>query len=152
MSSPEAPRILVVEDDPATARIVSTVLAKLDSDISTDVVPDGRDCLAVLRGEHETIPEPDIVLLDLNLVEVDGLTVLENRAEDELMGQAPIIVVSGENDSETVVQCYDTGANTYFSKPDDLSGYRDVLESIVDHWVGKAELPSQHVVTRQAET
>lgn len=148
MTSKPTPDVLIVEDDPATSRIVSTVLQQIDSDISTDVVRDGAECLAVLRGEHESITEPDIVLLDLNLLEVDGLTVLKIRLEDKLMGDAPMVVVSGEDDSDTVVECYNTGANTYFAKPDDLDGYETMLTSVVDYWVSRAELPSQHVVSR----
>lgn len=147
MTSTSVPHILVVEDDPSTARIVTTVFERVNPDIETDVVRDGSECLAVLRGEHDSIRNPDIILLDLNLLQVDGLTVLQDRLENNLMRQAPMIVVSGEDDSETVIECYDTGANTYFAKPNDLDGYLEMARSIVDYWLSRAELPGEHVAT-----
>lgn len=143
MGSESAPHVLVVEDHQPTARIVSNVLRQVDPAISTDVVRDGSDCLAVLRGEHDSAAEPDIVLLDLQLLEVDGLTVLENRSDTESLRRTPIVVLSGEDDSETIVQCYDRGANTFFTKPDDLDGYEALAESIVDYWLEHAELPNR---------
>lgn len=143
MGSESAPHVLVVEDHQPTARIVSNVLRQVDPAISTDVVRDGSDCLDVLRGEHDSAAKPDIVLLDLQLLEVDGMTVLENRSDIESLRRTPIVVLSGEDDSETIVQCYDRGANTFFTKPDDLGGYEALAESIVDYWLENAELPNR---------
>lgn len=145
MAAETVPHVLVVEDDEPTARMVANVLKEVDPSISTHTVPDGRDCLAVLRGDHEGVADPDIVLLDLNLIDIDGLTVLKRRADDPSPGNPPMIVVSGDDDSETIVRCYDLGANTFFAKPDDLEGYLALAESIVDYWMGHAELPSEHV-------
>lgn len=147
MTTELAPHVLVVEDDPRTARIVSNVLHEVDPAISIDVVRDGSECLAVLHGEDDSIPVPDIVLLDLDLLSVGGLTVLETRAEASMSVDPPVIVVSGEGDSETIVQCYDLGANTFFEKPEDLDGYLSLAESVVDHWLVHAELPTRHVAT-----
>lgn len=145
MSNSFSPHVLVVEDDPATARILTKVLTRVDPTISTDVVRDGSDCLEVLSGEHETIDRPDIVILDLNLMDVDGLEVLRNRAEADR--RTPTVIVSGVEDSDTILNCYETGANTYFSKPDDLDGYLALAESIVEYWMERSELPSQHGVS-----
>ena len=145
MPADTAPNVLVVEDDPPTARILTNVLHEIDASIETDVVRDGRECLAVLHGEDDTVADPDIVLLDLNLIDVDGLSVLEQWPPDSTVGRPPIIVVSGENDSQTIVECYDLGANTYFEKPDDLDGYLELAECIIGYWFDNAELPSHHL-------
>lgn len=147
MSPEESSHVLVVEDHPPTARIVTTVLSDVDPSLAVDVVNDGSDCLAILRGEHDSIAVPDIVLLDIKLLDVDGLAVLKQCQEEEPIPETPFVVLSGENDSQTVVQCYERGANTFFSKPDDLDGYRGVAETIVDYWIGNAELPSDHAAS-----
>ena len=146
MAGSATPHVLVVEDHPATSRIISRVLNEVDPEISADVVRDGSECLSVLNGEHESIKPPDIVLLDLDLLEVDGLTVLERRAEGGVKGDTPILVISGENDAATILECYRTGANTFFSKPDDLEGYLSLGKSIVDHWLVNAELPRHNAL------
>ena len=146
MSPPVHPHILVVEDDPATANIVSTVLTDVNPHVKVDVVRDGEDCLRVMREEHESIEPADIVLLDLNLLDVGGLSVLERRSAEKLMRGAPVIVVTGEEDSDLVVECYEKGANTYILKPHDLDGYLTLAHRILDYWADQAELPTQHLV------
>lgn len=140
--------VLIVEDDQATARIVSTALDAVDPGISTHVVEDGRECLAVLRGEQQSTPKPDIVLLDLGLPHVDGITVLEARTDDPSMLHIPTIVLSGTNDRETILECYEKGVNTFISKPEDFDGYLAVADSVIDYWFTTAELGSK----QQTET
>lgn len=139
------PHILVVEDHPPTADIVSMVLREVHPDITVDIVRDGSECLRVLRGEDDSVAKPDIVLLDINLPKVSGLTVLETLADDPPTGPPLVIIASGQNDLETVHRCYDLGANTFIAKPDDLDGYIDLIECILEYWFVHAELPSQHI-------
>lgn len=142
MDKGNGPSILVVEDHVQTAKVVKRVLEETDSGISAEIVRDGSDCLEVLRGEADTVDDPDMVLLDLDLLTVDGLTVLETRKGESGLQQVPIVVVSGTDDSETIARCYACGANTFISKPDDLEGYLAFAETLIDYWGSLAELPS----------
>ncbi len=135
--------VLVVEDHPPTAELLTTALEEADPSVSSSVVHGGSDCLAVLHGEDESMSYPDLVLLDLDLPDITGFVVLETRAENPVLCQIPTVVVSGRDDSETVLQCYEQGANGFISKPDDFDGYLSIAETVVQHWFSLAELPEK---------
>ena len=137
----EVGHVLIVDDHQPTARLISTAFDEVSSGVSTHVVGDGSECLSVLRGETDSTPAPDIVLLDLGLPDVDGLTVLETRSEDQSLRQIPTIVLSGRDDAETIGKCYERGANTFISKPDEFDGYLTVANAITDYWFSTAKLP-----------
>ena len=136
-----AGHVLVVEDHPPTAKLVSTAFDEVDSSISTQIVRDGSECLDVLRGADDSIADPDLVLLDLALLYVDGFTVLKTRTEDAALRHTPVIVLSDSDDPETVLRCYEYGANTFIPKPDDFDGFLSIAEDVVDYWSSTAELP-----------
>ena len=64
--------------------------------------------------------EPDIVLLDLRMPELDGIAVLRELKADPHLQQLPVIVISAGNDIRDVVRCIEMGAEDYLSKPFDL--------------------------------
>lgn len=134
--------ILIVEDHEPTAQLVKTVVEGVEIPVSTHIVNDGNACLAALRGEADSIPPPDLVLLDLGLPVIDGLTVLEERQGESVVCDAPTIVLSEQDDQETIEQCYEQRANAYISKPDDLDGYQAALTSAIEFW-----LPAEDSIT-----
>jgi CheY-like chemotaxis protein len=70
--------VLLVEDNPADARLCSEALRETASTSDLHVVPDGEAALSFLRreGEWKDAPIPDLVLLDLNLPKKSGREVL----------------------------------------------------------------------------
>lgn len=140
-SSNTSGHILVVEDEEPTARLISVAFEEVPFLGSTHLVEDGRECLTVLRDQADGTYDPDIVLLDLDLPELDGFGVLDIRADDPALRQIPMLVFSGRNDPETIRQCYERGANAFISKPNDFHGYLSIAESIVEHWFETVDLP-----------
>jgi two-component system, OmpR family, KDP operon response regulator KdpE len=114
--APEAPKpsILVVEDDAAFIRVLQTALGA-DGYRVMDAVT-GQNALAEVRTRN-----PDIVLLDLGLPDVDGLSLV---AEIRKHTTAPIIVVSGRDREDNKVTALDAGANDYVTKPFSVSELR----------------------------
>lgn len=100
-------RILVVDDDPALAEMLTIVLRGEGFD--TAVVRDGSKVLEVFRETH-----PDLVLLDLMLPGTSGLDVCkEIRAESG----TPIIMLTAKTDTVDVVLGLESGADDYVMKP-----------------------------------
>ena len=135
--------VLVVDDHRPTARLIATAFEEVDPNISTHLVEDGDECLAVLRGEDDSTPEIDLILLDLDLGrgDVDGIAVLETKNEHSTLRRVPTVVLSGNDDPETIARCYDRGANTFISKPNEFDGYSAAVETLLGYW-SAAELPS----------
>ncbi len=100
-------RILVVEDDPPIRDAVRRGLTERGHAVAT--APTG---LAGL--EHVLAERPDVVLLDLGLPDVGGLTLISMiRAAS----QVPIIVITAQDDDPTMVKALDSGADDYVVKP-----------------------------------
>src|SRR6188472_406928 len=100
-------RVLVVDDDPALAEMLTIVLRGEGFD--TAVVRDGSKALDAFREVH-----PDLVLLDLMLPGMSGLDVCkEIRAESGI----PIIMLTAKTDTVDVVLGLESGADDYVMKP-----------------------------------
>ena len=73
---------------------------------------DGHEALAMLAAAPF-----DVVLLDVMMPGLDGLSVLERMKADDALRDVPVIVVSGLDDIDAVVRCIELGAEDYLSKP-----------------------------------
>lgn len=100
-------RVLVVEDDPAIGRLLRRSLTDR-GDVVT-VAVDGTSGLALALQE-----QPDVVLLDLGLPDLDGLDVLSML---RAVSTIPVIVITAQDDDRTVVRALDAGADDYLVKP-----------------------------------
>jgi len=101
-------RVLVVEDDPDVATDIADALR--DAGFIVDAARDGED--AWFRGDVE---DYDIVILDLGLPRLDGLSVLRRwRAAGREM---PVLILSARGDWTEKVEGIETGADDYLAKP-----------------------------------
>lgn len=127
-------QVLLAEDHRPTSRLLTAAFEELQASISTSVVRDADECLAKLRSKADSPADPDILLLDLNLANSDGFTVLEATSEDPGLRQTPIIVLSGRDDQQTVNRCYAAGANAFIAKPDDFDGFLRLARRVAAFW------------------
>jgi two-component system, OmpR family, response regulator len=111
-------RILVVEDNAQLARGLTAVLR--GSGYAVDAVGDGAAAVAVLAAERF-----DLVILDLNLPDMDGLDVLRRLRARQ--GSASVLVLSARGELDDRVRGLDLGADDYMTKPFDV----DELEARV---------------------
>ena len=100
-------RILLVDDDPALRATLAIGLRAEGHDVL--VVADGRSALEAVRED-----EPDLMVLDLGLPDVSGMTVLERLRG---WSRLPVIVLSARTDSADKVGALDLGADDYVTKP-----------------------------------
>ena len=78
-------------------------------------------------GTKEVVAcRPDVIILDLYLPDIDGLTVLKRLRE---WNRAPVLILSGEDDEGLKVSALDWGANDYMSKPFGTASRQDADES-----------------------
>ena len=109
--APPAGRVLVIDDEPQLVAIASRALSPLGIDV--DRAYDGTAGLAMARrGGY------DLVLLDLRLPELSGISVLQGIMESH--PDHRVIVCSALSDPEQEVRCLDLGAAGYLTKPLDL--------------------------------
>lgn len=101
-------RILIAEDDEALAKFVRLGLE--GENYAVDVFADGEQArVAATQSEY------DLVILDLNLPKLDGVSVL--RHIRLARPTVPVLVLTQRTRVEDRVQCLDTGADDYIRKP-----------------------------------
>ena len=105
-------RILLVEDNEVLADGLSSILR--GSGYAVDVVSDGASANAVTATETF-----DLVILDLNLPEMNGLEVL--RAMRSRQNKAAVLILTARGTTEERVKGLDLGADDYLTKPFDVS-------------------------------
>ena len=99
--------ILVVEDDTSVRNLITTTLKAHDYRYLT--APNGQS--AILEASSHN---PDIVLLDLGLPDMDGVAVIEKIRS---WTNTPIIVISARSEDTDKIDALDAGADDYLTKP-----------------------------------
>ena len=100
-------RILVIDDEPAMVGAVAALVGSVGHRVSAAY--DGAEGLRHYDDEH-----PDLVILDLAMPGMDGVTVCTELRQ---RGATPIIVLSGEGQEAAKVEALDAGADDYVTKP-----------------------------------
>jgi DNA-binding response OmpR family regulator len=116
----EKPRALVVEDEPSIRELVSLHLG-LEGFVSTPAA-DGRQALQLLKESRY-----DIVLLDLMIPHVDGVTVCRAMRREGPNVATPVLMLTARREESDKVLGLDSGADDYLTKP---FGVRELIARV----------------------
>jgi chemotaxis family two-component system response regulator Rcp1 len=135
--------ILLVEDNPADARLVLEGFKDAKVKNKLHVVADGVQAMAFLRreGAYTAVPRPDLVLLDLNLPRKDGREVLSEIKTDPALRRIPVAVLTSSDAEQDIYKSYDLHANCYLTKPLGIDQFNEVIRSIENFWLVTVKLP-----------
>ncbi|QOC90197.1 response regulator [Micromonospora craniellae] len=135
--------VLLVEDDPGDVLMTREAFEEHKLRNRLNVVSDGAEALAYLRGEGEyaDAPLPDLILLDLNLPRRDGREVLEEIKKDEQLCRIPVVVLTTSQADEDILRSYQLHANAYVTKPVDFERFIAVVRQIDEFFVSVVKLP-----------
>lgn len=111
--------ILLVEDNPADARLAREALGASSVSANINVTRDGMEALALLRRAtpYAHAPRPDVILLDLNLPRKNGREVLGEIKADAMLRCIPVVVLTTSNAPQDIQAAYAGHANAYLTKP-----------------------------------
>ncbi|KAF0218704.1 MAG: response regulator [Rhodospirillaceae bacterium] len=109
-------RVLLLEDDPADARLVDLMLRKA--------------------------PRPHLILLDLNLPGRSGHEILQELKSDNALRGIPVIVLSTSEAERDIVRSYNLGANSFISKPMDADEFAQHIHIMETYWFDIVRLPA----------
>lgn len=129
--------ILLVEDNPGDVRLVRKAFEKAQLKNNLNVAYTGGDALDYLhrRGEHQEASSVDLVLLDLNLGDRNGLEVLEEIKTDPKLRRTPVVVLTSSSAEEDIARSYDLHANAYVTKPVGFDGLLKIVQEIDGFWL-----------------
>ncbi len=142
-SNTEPIEILLVEDNPRDARLAEETLKDTEVHNNLYHVKDGVNAMQFLHRQagYANAPQPDLVLLDLNLPRKDGREVLEEIKEDPKLRFIPVVVMTTSEAERDLVRSYGLHANAYIIKPIDLDQFVKVVQGIKDFWFTIVKLP-----------
>jgi two-component system alkaline phosphatase synthesis response regulator PhoP len=115
-------KLLVIEDDPTSAKIITSTLYNLGEIEVTDQLKTGKT--AFDKNKH------DLILLDLNLPDGTGFDLL-NEISRVTTINTPVIILSADERETTKVQAFDLGAYDYIQKPYPLLETRARVERVL---------------------
>jgi signal transduction histidine kinase/DNA-binding response OmpR family regulator len=121
----EGRRILLAEDDIRNIFALSQVIEPLGAQL--EIARNGREALELLQRN----PEIDLVLMDIMMPEMDGITAMREIRGTLKMNKLPIIALTAKAMPADRERCLEAGANDYISKPIDV----DKLLSLCRVWL-----------------
>jgi CheY-like chemotaxis protein len=138
--------ILMAEDDEHDVIAAKRAWKKHHISNPLYVVNDGEECLDYLyrRGKYShknAAPRPGILLLDIKMPKMDGLTVLRHIRNDKNLRCLPIIILTTSKADEDRLRSYDFGVNAYVVKPVGFDNFSVAVRTINLFWE-LVELPS----------
>lgn len=132
--------ILLVEDNFDHAELVRRGFARHSMAIRLIHVEDGASALDYLfqRGSYAdpaSHPRPSIILLDLHLPKVDGLTVLQTVKTSPDLNRIPVVILTTSQAEADVARAYDCHANSYLVKPIEFSDFVALVRDLGCYWL-----------------
>ena len=126
----EGRRVLIAEDDVRNVYALTSLLEPFG--LKLEIARNGKEALAVLdRVRDQKLPPIDLVLMDIMMPEMDGLTAMRRIRERPDGKKLPIIALTAKAMPDDQAQCLAAGANDYLPKPLDV----EKLLSLVRVWM-----------------
>lgn len=134
--------ILLIEDNPADARLITEFLSDTDFINHLHIQHDGIKAMEFLNQQcKEKGYYPHFVILDLNLPGKNGLEVLKEIKRDIDLKKIPVMIFTTSTAEEDIKKCYDNHASCYITKPLDFDEFAKTIDLVKDFWLKTVKLP-----------
>ena len=136
-------QILLVEDSPGDVNLTREALRDARVANELNVVMDGEEAMAYLRGvaPFTGSVRPDLIILDLNLPKKDGREVLEEIKIDDELKTIPVVVLTTSAAEIDVLRSYQLHANAYVTKPVSFTEFLEAIRQLEGFWLEIVRLP-----------
>lgn len=124
--------VLVVDDDASIRAMLGFLLH--DEGYEVREACDGADAIDEL-----TVQAPDLMVLDLMMPNVDGVTVLRVRRERGIAPDTRVLVLTAKTDTRDAVWCWELGADEYLQKPVDPEKLAREIRMLLDRSIVELE-------------
>ncbi len=138
--------ILMVDDDKDDRLMAERALRKNRVLNPILFLEDGEELVNYLRRQGKytdpkSSPTPCFILLDLNMPRMDGRRALEIIKADPQFKRIPVVVLTTSQAEEDIVRSYNTGANSFITKPVSFESLVGLMETLKNYWLEIVDLP-----------
>ena len=134
MNSAKPVTIIMIEDDEGHARLIEKNIRRAGVNNEIVAFTNGTDALAFLLGPDGSgdvsAGRHFLVLLDLNLPDMTGVSILEKVKHNPHTRRSPVVVLTTTDEEREIQRCYDLGANVYITKPVDYDGFANAIRQL----------------------
>ncbi len=130
---------LIIEDLPNDVLLLRRALTKSGITNPVQVVEDGREAIAYLRGEgkygdRKQYPFPSVIFTNLKMPRMGGFEVLEWLRHHPECSVIPVIILTASRQDENIRRAYQLGANAYLVKPSSMADLEAMVKTAYDFW------------------
>lgn len=123
--------ILLIDDNQDDVLLVK--LAAKECNIGGEflVVNNGKSAILLLEtlvSDEKNLP--DLIILDINIPKINGIEVLRYIKSNEFIKSIPTIVFTSSDSVTDMKYCYESGADLYLRKPNNIEGFREIMKYI----------------------
>jgi CheY-like chemotaxis protein len=132
-------KILLAEDDPEDAKIFELAVKQSGLGTRLMLARDGQEAIDYLSGhepfqDRAKFPFPNLLIMDIRMPNVDGFHLLVWLRTHPHCSVIPTLIFTGSDQPEDVRKAYQLGANSYMTKPSQLSELVDLIRVIYNYW------------------
>jgi two-component system, chemotaxis family, response regulator Rcp1 len=135
--------VLLIEDDLEDAGMTIEALRRGDVQCRISLVRDGEEAIEFLwrRDKYRRAPQPDLVLLDLNLPKKSGREVLAEIKADQRLASVPVVVLTGSPQQKSFLEAENLRVESYLGKPVDIEHFNATVKSLRRYMLSDVILP-----------
>lgn len=121
--------ILLIEDDRIEVLKLKRAIAQEFDNYILNLATDGNEAFSILENDL-----PDMILLDLNMPDTNGIEFLQIVKENENLKHIPVIVLTTSNNEKDIQECYRLGIAGYIIKPLKYDDYETKIKAVIKYW------------------
>jgi two-component system, chemotaxis family, chemotaxis protein CheY len=111
-------RVLIIDDSTVMRKVIERSLRKASVNLSETLqASNGEEALQILRQDAVCSPRLSLIISDINMPVMDGVTFLEHRLRENLAKEVPVVMITTEGSESLVLRAIAAGARGYICKP-----------------------------------
>ena len=132
LNDQHAVTIVMIEDDEGHARLIERNIRRAGITNEIRHFADGGTALDFLFKDRQgpLLNGPSLILLDLNLPDMSGTSILERIKSEPGLKRTPVVVLTTTDDKVEIQRCYDLGCNVYITKPVNYESFADAIRQL----------------------
>jgi len=130
--------LLLVEDDPVDVMTIKRAMKELNITNPVQVAGNGEEALVYLQDPQNE--KPTLILLDLHMPRMDGISFLKEIKDDPVLKRIPVIVLTTSDEIQDKIESFDLSVAGYMLKPVNYQQFVEVIKAINLYWT-LSEIP-----------